>query len=169
MTAPIAEVAGPACDVCGQEPAIASLMFLMDYSQVKFGIECAAAFLAQQLAAIEPGIAIELVTDAVAAVRAEIAAARQLAEAEPEYPDVAPGPTETVDAVLAPGQLDVVTPASQPPAGSQPQPDLTDGPDGDGITADDTGRPAHWAGTKQVVRSTHGHRRGRQPADGETE
>lgn len=62
----IPTAAGPPCDICEQEPAVASLMNYADYSQMKLGQNCAPAFLRSVAAALagepepEPPTAAEL-------------------------------------------------------------------------------------------------------------
>lgn len=67
------QAAGPPCDICEQEPAVASLMNYADYSQMKLGTNCAPAFLRSVAAAIsgepepEPATAAELAAELAAA------------------------------------------------------------------------------------------------------
>lgn len=65
--------AGPPCDICEDEPAVASLMNYSDYSQMRLGTNCAPAFLHSVARAIggepepEPPTAAELAAELAAA------------------------------------------------------------------------------------------------------
>jgi hypothetical protein len=156
----IPEFPGPPCDLCGQAEAMGSLMQLSDWSQTKFCGGCAPVFLRS-------------VADAIGGVEAP----------EPDPPLELPS-TETcplcgqgIELADIPGHVDMHAADSDnmPGAGAglvdgepiesdpnyagpgDPVGDGRDGPDGDSAAGS---AQDHWASTKKVVRSTHGHRGG---------
>jgi len=133
---------GPPCDLCGEEPAILSLMNFADYSQIKVGAACASTFLRGVAGQID-GNTEDTVTCANCNQAIPVA----------EWPDHATTHRDRVYVLTCPvcGSKDEYPNAEtdQYSCGHEPR----SGPDG---------KPD--LGVSKVVRSTHGNRRPRAAA-----
>lgn len=137
------EIIGPTCQLCESELAVGSLMNLADYETVRFGADCGPAYLRGIATAIDG------------------------ADSGPEPAEAAPDPDPEP---LAAGHDELhecqlchaMVPAAAVPDHVQDHIASGDIPDPEAAAAPDSGS---FPGTANVVRSTHGHRRGRTAAD----
>lgn len=130
-------IQGPACDICQLEPAVVSLMFLETYATVRFGMDCAPVFLAQQLATV------------AGPMSADLAAAAAAATGDTESAAAAPTPDQPLATLVAPdGQAYEVT--GPLPADATIQ---------DVIAVAEGSPPDDWPMVTTVRKSTHGHRK----------
>lgn len=142
MTAPAEQAAapvvtGPLCDICGQEAAAVSLMFLETYATVRFGLDCAPVFLAQQLATVAGDMAADLAAAAAAA----------------------PGDTETAADVPVTDLPHAVLVAPDGQAYDVTGPLPADATIQDVIAVAEGSPPDDWPMVTTVRKSTHGHRK----------
>jgi len=149
MTVEIPVPEGPPCDFCTDWPAVGTLMNLADYTTQKFCANCGPEFLL--------GIVSAMTGADVTAAGGEAPAGGDARGAQDDAPPAGHQAAEdecpVCGAMVSLSELDAhqQTPECQSQIG--------------GSAAD------HWASTKRVVRSTHGHRGGKTaaPAPPDTE
>lgn len=134
------------CDICDQYVALGSLMQFGDYSQTRFCGNCAPDFL-RSVAAMVAG-------------ETEPAACAVCDKLVPDewVPDHA-----AFHALERSAEQAAADQASWQPAGGDDDPAAAAA-----ATEDADAKPDHWAGTKTVKRSTHGHRTPRAAATGKS-
>ena len=160
MNAAIPEADGPLCDLCQAEPAVASLMNLADWSRVKLGVNCASGFLRSVADSMDGGTSGQVLDeDPVTGDMVPVGNGTGAATAPCplcEAPVTDDGMPEHAGQHLArQSEPHEYVPHHQLPVCAQcgAERDAHIAP-GDGSASD------HWAQTRNVRKSTHGHRGG---------